>query len=145
MTNLRTGKLLHAALLVSDLDRARRFYGEALGLKEKPRHDFDFPGAWYDLGECELHLMVTSEPLPPATERPRRDFHVAFSIEDYEATRRSLEEAGIEFREGRSGLAQLFVRDPDGNLIELQSPRPSAIRHQGRYSTTDNTDNTENI
>lgn len=120
MTDLRIGKLIHAALLVSDLDRAKRFYGELLGLKEKPRHSFNFPGAWYDLGETELHLMVTSDPLPVASERPQRDSHIAFSIDDYEATRRALEEAGLEFRESRSGLAQLFIRDPDGNLIELQ-------------------------
>lgn len=120
MINLRAGRFLHTALLVSDLDRAKRFYGDVLGLKEKPRHNFTFPGAWYDLGEFELHLMVTSEPLPSASERPRRDFHLAFSIDDFDATRRALEEAGIEYREGSSGLAQLFIRDPDGNLIELQ-------------------------
>ncbi|HXG67369.1 MAG TPA: VOC family protein [Blastocatellia bacterium] len=114
-------RMLHAAILVSDLERARQFYGGVLGLKEKPRHNFNFPGAWYDLGDCELHLQVTTEPLSPAEERPRRDFHVAFLIEDYEATRRALEAAGLPYREGTSGLAQIFVRDPDGNLIELQA------------------------
>jgi catechol 2,3-dioxygenase-like lactoylglutathione lyase family enzyme len=113
-------RMLHAALLVTDLDRAREFYGGALGLKEKQRHSFNFPGAWYDLGDCELHLMVTDEALPEAGERPQRDFHVAFLIDDFEATRRALKEAGIPFREGSSGLPQIFIRDPDGNLIELQ-------------------------
>ncbi|HWC77673.1 MAG TPA: VOC family protein [Blastocatellia bacterium] len=114
------GRLLHAAILVTDIERSRDFYGKVLGLKEKPRHNFNFEGAWYDLGECELHLMVTHDPLPDQGQRPRRDFHVAFSIDDYDTARRSLEEAGIEYREGSSGLRQLFVRDPDGNLIELQ-------------------------
>lgn len=119
---MKVNKLLHAAVLVTDLERAKNFYSGVLGLREKPRHNFDFQGAWYDLGECELHLIVTPEPLPQADQRPRRDFHVSFSIEDYEATKRALEDAGLAYREGKSGLAQIFVRDPDGNLIELQKP-----------------------
>jgi catechol 2,3-dioxygenase-like lactoylglutathione lyase family enzyme len=106
--------------LITDLGRSRQFYSGILGLKEKPRPDFDFPGAWYDLGDCELHLIGTKEVLPAAASRPARDFHVSFLIEDYEGTKQALEKAGVAYREGSSGLAQIFVRDPDGNLIELQ-------------------------
>jgi catechol 2,3-dioxygenase-like lactoylglutathione lyase family enzyme len=118
---MQIGRLLHAAVLVRDLNRAKLFYGGVLGLKEKPRHSFNFEGAWYDLGECELHLIVTAETLLPAEDRPRRDCHVAFLIDDYHGTRNALEEAGVPYTEGSSGLAQIFIRDPDGNLIELQS------------------------
>ena len=114
--------LLHSALLVTDLKAARQFYGGVLGLKEKPRPDFDFPGAWYDLGECELHLMVTLEALPAAERRPRRDYHISFQVDDLEAAKRAIEEAGLASRESSSGLGSIFVRDPDGNLIELQPP-----------------------
>jgi catechol 2,3-dioxygenase-like lactoylglutathione lyase family enzyme len=117
---MKISKLLHAAILVSDLARAREFYEGVLGLKEKARHSFDFEGVWYELGENELHLMVGPDALPPAGQRPRRDFHVALLIDDYEAAKARLAQLGIAFREGRHGLAQLFVRDPDGNLIELQ-------------------------
>jgi catechol 2,3-dioxygenase-like lactoylglutathione lyase family enzyme len=115
-------RMLHASLLVSDLERSRQFYGGLLGLREKQRPGFDFPGAWYDLGDCELHLIVTPDPLPEAGARPQNDFHIAFQTDDYEAARRALEAAGIPYREGRAGFAQLFFRDPDGNLIELQKP-----------------------
>lgn len=117
---MQIGRFLHAAVLVCDLVRAKQFYGGVLGLKEKARHTFNFDGAWYDLGECELHLIVTPEALPPGEHRPRRDYHVAFSVDDYDATKLALEEGGVPYREGNSGLAQLFIRDPDGNLIELQ-------------------------
>lgn len=117
---MRVRRLAHAAVLVTDLDRAKAFYAGALGLEEKPRPDFDFPGAWYDLGECELHLMVTPDPLPTAGKRPRRDYHVAFQVDDLEAARRALEDAGLLFRPSSSGRGSIFVRDPDGNLIELQ-------------------------
>src|ERR1044071_8257310 len=117
---MRVHRLLHAALLVTDLEPAKKFYADVLGLKEKARPNFDFPGAWYGLGECELHLMVTSEPLPPADKRPRRDNHIAFQIDDLEAAKRALEEAGLEYRKSSSDQPSIFVRDPDGNLIELQ-------------------------
>jgi len=117
---MRVRKLIHAALLVTDLDRAQQFYSRVVGLKEKARPDFDFPGTWYDLGECELHLMVTSEPLPPADKRPRRDNHIAFHVDDLEAAKQALEEAGLEYRKSSSDQPSIFVRDPDGNLIELQ-------------------------
>ncbi len=119
--------LLHAALLVNDLARARQFYEGVLGLKEKQRHNFDFDGLWYDLGECELHLMVVADPLPPAEQRPRRDFHVALEAENHQAAKEYLEKLGIPYREGRHGLPQLFVRDPDGNLIELQQRNGAGV------------------
>lgn len=127
---MKISKLLHAAILVSDLQRAKQFYEGVLGLKEKLRHSFDFDGVWYDLGENELHLMVVPDTLPAAEQRPRRDYHVAFLIDDYEAAKAQLAKLGVPFREGRHGLAQLFVRDPDGNLIELQQRKQDA-RHSG--------------
>ena len=38
--------LSHVSVTVSDLGKARRFYGEFLGLVEIPRPDFGFPGVW---------------------------------------------------------------------------------------------------
>jgi catechol 2,3-dioxygenase-like lactoylglutathione lyase family enzyme len=105
---------------VTDLERARDFYGRVLGLKEKARPAFNFPGAWYDLGGAELHLMVTPEMLPAPGARPRRDYHIAFQVDDLDEARRALESAGLVFRESSSGLPSIFVRDPDGNLIELR-------------------------
>lgn len=119
---MRVRRLTHAAVLVTDLKRAKAFYGHVLGLSEKQRPEFDFPGAWYDLGDCELHLMVTLEGLPPAERRPRRDYHISLQVEDLAAARRALDEAGLPTRESSSGRGSIFVRDPDGNLIELQPP-----------------------
>ena len=48
----------HIALSVTDMDRATWFYSEVLGLEPIERPPFDFGGAWYQLGEHTLHLIV---------------------------------------------------------------------------------------
>lgn len=111
---------LHVAFLVNDLEAAKQFYGGILGLKQKPRPNLDSPGVWYDLGDLELHLIVTNRQLLPANERPNKDSHLALAVEDYESIKKELKDAGVAFGESSSGAPQIFVRDPDGNLIELQ-------------------------
>jgi len=113
--------LLHVALLSSDLEASKQFYEGVLRLKQKPRPSLAFPGVWYELGDVELHLIVTAEQLLSANERPNRDFHLALAVEDYESIKKQLEDTGVPFKERSAGVAQIFVRDPDGNLIELQS------------------------
>ena len=112
----------HAGFLVTDVERAAAFYEGVLGLRPLARPDFGFPGRWYDLGHGhQLHLMGTPE-APGQTGIPTFDRHIALRVPDVEETARQLAEAGIEFARGsgRSGVVQLFVRDPDGNMIELR-------------------------
>ena len=51
-------QLHHVSLPVTDLERSRRFYREVLGLEEIERPPFPFPGAWFRLGDRELHLIA---------------------------------------------------------------------------------------
>jgi glyoxylase I family protein len=112
----------HAGLLVSEIERAAAFYEGVLGLRSLPRPDLGFPGRWYDLGHGQqLHLMQTDE-MTAQTNKPTFDRHIALQVRDLEQTAQQLAEAGIEFARGsgRSGAPQIFVRDPDGNMIELR-------------------------
>ena len=52
----------HVAICVSDVDKARDFYSGTLGLPEAERPDFGFPGAWYQIGPLQLHLMQRDVP-----------------------------------------------------------------------------------
>lgn len=111
---------LHAALLVQDLERSRHFYGDVLGLSECQR-PFDFPGAWYQIGEQQLHLMVADDYAAEQVDPNRwgRNRHVALAVSNLKECQRQLQAAGWTYQLSHSGRAALFVHDPDGNIIEL--------------------------
>ena len=120
--------LHHVSLVVRDLARAKAFYGGLLGLPELPRPAFDFDGAWYGLGDRQLHLIVH----PPArtvrgtTDIDGRDGHFAVRVADYDATVEYLRSRGVPIKESRQNVtpwAQIYITDPDGNVIELNVER----------------------
>lgn len=113
-------RCLHAALLVTDLERAEHFYGTVLGLSKIER-SLKFPGAWYEVGGFQIHLMTTAA-IPTDLhnlEKWGRNQHLAFSVADLEAAKAQLLSHNCPLQISASGRAALFTRDPDGNVIEL--------------------------
>lgn len=114
--------LLHASLLVADLARARGFYEGVLGLTPSPaRPEMSFPGVWYQVGQGQIHLINLPNPDPVAgrPEHGGRDRHTALGVVGWEELKASLDAAGVPYTLSRSGRRALFVRDPDGNALEL--------------------------
>jgi glyoxylase I family protein len=112
----------HAGFLVTDVERAADFYEKVLGLSLLPRPDLGFPGRWYDLGNGhQLHLMGVSQ-MPGHADPPRHDRHIALSVANINEAEAALQSMGVavNYGSGRAGNPQLFVRDPDGNTIELR-------------------------
>lgn len=113
------------SLTVSDLVRAKDFYSRILCLPELPRPNFDFSGAWYRIGQQQqLHLIVLPESQTIRQEKyvSSREGHFALRVENYQDTLNWLKKNGVEILEkpnSKSGFAQIFCADPDGNLIEL--------------------------
>jgi catechol 2,3-dioxygenase-like lactoylglutathione lyase family enzyme len=111
---------LHAAVLVSDLEKSEHFYGNVLGLSKVDR-TLKYPGAWYQIGNFQIHLIVDSS-LQPKLQNPEkwgRNPHVALAVTDLDAAKTQLLEYGYEIQTSASGRAALFTQDPDGNIIEL--------------------------
>jgi predicted enzyme related to lactoylglutathione lyase len=103
---------------VTDIEEAKRFYGELLGLPLSPNSPHD---DWveYEVGNVTLAVMTPHthdyefEALPPAT--------IALRVPDVTAAKGKLEEAGLEVGEvWDSGKCQgVGVSDPAGNRILL--------------------------
>jgi lactoylglutathione lyase len=96
----------HVALEVSDIDEALAFYGRFFDFELRGR----VPGmAFVDLGDQFLALGE-GRSQPPDEHR-----HFGLVVDDKEATRRALEEAGVEILPGRG----LDFLDPWGNRVEI--------------------------
>ena len=122
--------LHHVALSVTDMDRAAWFYGTVLGLQEIPRPPFDFGGAWYQLGDRQLHLIVhpPTRTLRGSMEIGPRDGHLALRVRDRQEVVDRLLAHGIkvlDLPDNPTPWAQVYCCDPDGNVIEFNVERGS--------------------
>jgi len=116
MSELQVTQIDHVSVVVTDVERSRRFYRDLLGLREiaKPR-TFDFVVLWFDLGNQQLHLLLKDR---PDTISPR---HFALRVTDAAAARGHFRQHGIAVAETTPipGADRFFVADPDGNRIEV--------------------------
>jgi glyoxylase I family protein len=110
----RIRRLHHSSVRITDLARSRAFYEGLLGLENAPRPDLGFPGAWYDVGGAQLHLIQTGKMLDGIDPT---DPHVAFEVPSLAAVKQMLDARGVRYLE--FGAAQLWILDPDGNVVEL--------------------------
>ena len=130
--------LNHVGHCVTDLERSRRFYEELFGfeavreLKVPDRPSARLLQVDVPLGMTALYLRKDGFVLellhfdrpgnPPARKRPMNEpglTHLSFSVNDvHEAATHAAALGGTVLEETDVGAA-LFVRDPDGQLIEL--------------------------
>ncbi|WP_237214024.1 VOC family protein [Falsiroseomonas oryziterrae] len=141
-------ELHHVSLPVENLARSREFYAGVLGLIEVPRPGpFEagpksFPGAWYQLGSGQLHLIV-SDPgrASPPTYRTNkkldaRDVHVALRVRSFAKALEVLTTKGYrvghpdDFKDMRvspnlphqgAGFPQIYILDPDRHTVEINA------------------------
>ena len=107
----------HVSINVDDVEAARRFYVDVLGLTERTdRPAFGFDGAWLNVGPQQVHLIEAEVP----TELGQ---HFAIEVDDLDAVVSELRDRGIEVTDPKAVGArrQSFLHDPCGNLVELQA------------------------
>jgi lactoylglutathione lyase len=129
----------HSGHVVVDLERSKRFYEEVFGFRfwydvtppDGPTAKLaslspplDVTAAYMVLGEFVLELMHYGAPGVTAPFRNRTMnepglTHLSISVEDiHETAERAVSQGGAIVEESDVGMA-LFIRDPDGQLIEL--------------------------
>jgi len=101
-------------------ERARAFFGGALGIAEvpKPPELAKRGGCWFERGELKIHLGVEKD------FRPARKAHPALQVSDLPALIGKLKELGYAVKEDEplEGYHRVYVDDPFGNRIELLEP-----------------------
>jgi len=98
--------------------QARAFYGGVLGLaeREKPPVLAARGGCWFDAGAQQLHVGVEAD------FAPARKAHPGFVVDDLEALRERLREAGQEPQDDETipGTRRFYAEDPFGNRLEFR-------------------------
>jgi catechol 2,3-dioxygenase-like lactoylglutathione lyase family enzyme len=150
--------IFHTGITVSDLDRSVAFYRDLLGLELVTQWESSQPYLRTVVGFPDAELRIALLRLPgrpagpsghhlelleyrqprgvrgdPATCNPG-NAHVAFLVEDLEATYRELSIRGVRFKSapveithGRNrGAKAVYLWDPDDVTLELVQPAPPA-------------------
>lgn len=112
----------HVNIMVDDLAAATEFYRDVIGLEPAVTPDLGFPAQFFTIAPGqELHVNELDD------VHPRRA-HFCLRLDDFAAVVGRADAAGAVdvVTWGRAnrigtGVVQLFLRDPAGNLIELNS------------------------
>jgi len=130
-------KLTHAPLVVSDQDKALKFYTEVLGFEK--RADYQQPGKprWLTVapkGQDLEFILVQGRfkiesHLPP--EAGTGGIHWAFTTDDCRGDYERLKARGVNFKVGtytepekQTWGTSAYFKDPDGNQFALIQPKP---------------------
>lgn len=121
-------KLNHIALYCTDLKITTAFYENVLSLKQIPEPFHDGKHTWFSIGPAgHLHVIQGT---PKTYERDRND-HLCFSVKDIDAFIANLGSHKIEYTNWPGtakeptvrvdGVKQIYFKDPDGHLIEINN------------------------
>ena len=123
----------HVSVVARDLDESERFYAELVGAERIDSPNFGSPVRWLRVGDVQIHLMqsggagggpghfgITVDDLAPVYERAR-------ALGAFDAVVN-----GHYLWELPEGTVQLYLRDPSGNLVEVNvrdaGALPDAVR-----------------
>jgi lactoylglutathione lyase len=125
---MRTNGFTHVSVHAHDLEESARFYKDLFDMEEIPSPGFPFPVRWFKVGALQLHLFTSED------EAPSRH-HFGLDVEDFEAVYLRAKEMGAQVSEGYfskvyelpDGAVQLYLRDPAGNMVEVNHPNAAAL------------------
>eukprot|EP00640_Fibrocapsa_japonica_P002442 CAMPEP_0113934850 /NCGR_PEP_ID=MMETSP1339-20121228/2108_1 /TAXON_ID=94617 /ORGANISM="Fibrocapsa japonica" /LENGTH=280 /DNA_ID=CAMNT_0000936797 /DNA_START=47 /DNA_END=889 /DNA_ORIENTATION=+ /assembly_acc=CAM_ASM_000762 len=124
----------HLSREVIDEKATGKFYKDILGFEEVPRPALEAEGVWLHGFGLNIHLVKTEFPELRKQLRakrlehfnrslPRAD-HFAFTAVNFEDVEKALIDNNVHFRKFANpqiDVDQIFLFDPDGNVIELSS------------------------
>ena len=123
-------RINHVSVSSPDQDASARFYEELFGVERIPAPNFGFRVDWFKMGDTQLHTF------PEDDKAPKRH-HLGITVDDILPVYRRAKELGVidpvftdYVRVLADGNVQFYLRDPGGNLLEINGP-------VGDYTTDD--------
>lgn len=125
---MRAVRFNHVSVSADDVETSARFYEELFGMERLPTPNLGGNILWLRLGDQQLHLFERD------TEPPRFH-HFALEVDDFEGAYVKAKELGLlepdtfgaPVRELPDGAVQMYIRDPAGNLVEVDWPDVSSL------------------
>ncbi len=127
---MRATRVNHVSVMANDLEESARFYEELFGMERVPTAKFPTGGVlWLKAGDQQLHLFESDE------DEPTMRYHFGMDVDDFDAVYEKAKAMGIldtrafgtPLRTHPAGWAQLYLRDPAGNLIEVDWPDSASL------------------
>jgi catechol 2,3-dioxygenase-like lactoylglutathione lyase family enzyme len=118
----------HLSVGAKNLEESVRFYQEVLGMELIPTYNFGFKTKYLRCGDLQLHVFELEDHVPVYQ-------HFALDVDDFQGIYDRAKASGVldakTFRnavnELPDGCVQMYLRDPAGNLIEIDWPDVSTL------------------
>ncbi len=115
----------HVSIHATDVEESAAFYEDLFDVEREPSPNFGIPVVWLRLGDQQLHLFERDINAPSY-------HHFGVAVDDFDefyerARERGLfldedDPMGADIYELPDGSVQVYFRDPDGNLVEVDTP-----------------------
>ncbi len=120
-------KFLHSMIRVKDIEKSMDFYTKVLNMKFDHKKRLDDCWLYFlndEDGTCQIELTYNDETPANGYENGNSFGHFAFSVDSLKEFTEKLHNAGYDylyepFDLNGKGTKIAFVKDPDGNEIEL--------------------------
>lgn len=128
-----SSRFTHTSILATDLEESAQFYEDVFGMERIPTPKFSVDVQWLRCGDLQLHLFNR--------EIPAADFfHFGLHVDDFEGVYEAVRghdiasfdviggegdeviEDSPDVYELPDGSVQMYIRDPAGNLVEVNYP-----------------------
>ena len=121
---MKAVSLNHVSISSVDVEKSVRFYTEIFGMERIDTYTFAFPTQYLRLGDVQLHIFQREQ-----TDAPKFH-HIALNVDDLESAWATAVDRGLldttaffsPIYELPDGSVQVYLRDPGGNLVELDWP-----------------------
>ena len=117
---MRTLGFNHLSVGSRNMEESVRFYETVLGMERIPTYNFGFKTQYLRCGDLQLHVFELEDHVPIYQ-------HFAVDVDDFHAAYEAAKALGAldakTFRnavnELPDGSVQMYLRDPGGNLLEI--------------------------